>query len=65
MTNAQYEMIQQGLNGVVYAQVSGDVVAEVRAESRLFDYCLNAGMSFDEPNHIDWAALRLGDWLSA
>lgn len=64
MTNDhQMEILQTGLNGVVYAQIAGDPVAEIRAENRLLDYCFDAGMDHDEPNHVDWAAIKLGEWM--
>ena len=28
----------------------------IRLSNRLFDACLDAGMSYDEPNHEEWAA---------
>lgn len=40
-----------------------DPVGYVRATNRLFDACLDAGMSFDEPSHEDWAAERVTAWL--
>lgn len=30
--------------------------SEAREQSRLFDACLDAGMSFDEGDHVAWAA---------
>lgn len=37
--------------------------AAVRAESRLFDACIEAGMSHDEPDHCAWASERVARWL--
>jgi hypothetical protein len=28
----------------------------IRLSNRLFDACLDAGMSYDEPDHIEWAS---------
>lgn len=35
----------------------------IRASNRLLDACLDAGMSHDEPDHQDWAAERVAQWL--
>lgn len=59
-----YETIQSAFNGVVLSRAETDPMGRVRAEGRLFDVCLDNGMDFDEPNHIEWAAVQLGDWLS-
>lgn len=40
-----------------------DPRAYVRADSRLLDACLDAGMSHDEPSHGAWASARIGSWL--
>ncbi len=67
MTNElhQAEVLQDAFNAIVWAQASKDARAEVRAESRLFDLCLTAGMDFDEPNHIEWAAIRINDVMGS
>lgn len=62
MTNEQHaEILQSAFNKIVWAQAAGDLVGETRAESRLFDLCLAAGMSFDEPSTIEWAATFIND----
>ena len=48
------------------AILAEETPSEAREQSRLFDACLNAGMSFDEPDHVAWATLRLSsDLVSA
>lgn len=37
--------------------------AYIRATNVLFDACLGAGMSHDEPDHEAWAAERVTRWL--
>lgn len=61
----QAEVLQTAFNGIVWARAANDAVAEVKAESRLFDLCLNQGMDFDEPNHIEWAAERINSVMGA
>lgn len=40
--------------------------SEAREQSRLFDACLDAGMSFDEPDCVAWATDRVtADLVSA
>lgn len=54
-------------NEINEARESGDVVLEVRLESRLFDLCVSAGMDLDEEDHLEWAAAwsadNENDWL--
>lgn len=35
----------------------------IRQSNILFDACLDAGMSFDEPDHVAWALERTTEWL--
>lgn len=65
MTAAQSEILQAAFNRVVWAHNDTDVHAVPRAESRLFDVCLDQGMSFDEPNHIEWAAERINEFMGS
>ena len=40
--------------------------SEAREQSRLFDACLDAGMAFDEPDHVAWAGRAVtADLVSA
>lgn len=40
-------------------------VIYIRTSNRLFDMCLTAGMEFDEPDHEEWASIRIAHWLCA
>lgn len=62
---AKYEALQTAFNGVVWAQTSPDPHAIPRAESRLFGECLDQGMDFDQPNHIEWAAERINEYMGS
>lgn len=59
LPSAKAEKLQTAFNAIVWARAAHDPIAEVRAESRLFDVCLASGMDFDEPNHIEWAAVEI------
>jgi len=50
-------------HAVAEAEAGSDRRAEVQAESRLYDACIGAGMSHDEPNHMEWAGRRIAAWL--
>ena len=63
--NHQIEKMQSAFNAVVWAHTSDDPHAIPRAESRLFDLCIDAGMSFDEPNHIEWAAVAINNEMGS
>lgn len=64
MTNElhQAEKMQTTLN---MALLMSCPISRVSAESRLFDLCLEAGMDFDEPDHIEWAAVRINDVMGS
>lgn len=55
----QAEIIQTAFNSLVWARAATDPRAEIRAENILLDACIDAGMSHDEPNHIEWAAMQI------
>lgn len=58
------ETLNGALNAYLYASLN-EAADEARRESRLFDACLAAGMSFDEPDASGWATARILDWLQA
>lgn len=43
--------------------VASDPRGYVRQSNVLFDACLDAGMSQDEPDHEAWGAERVARWL--
>ncbi len=62
----QLEVLNQEHQSLLYfgdCMTCTDPRGYVRQSNRLFDACLDAGMSFDEPDHHDWAAIRIGEWL--
>lgn len=59
MMNHQIEVLNTALNGYLAAERGTDFRAMVRAESVLFDACLDAGMDHDEPVLTDWAAITV------
>lgn len=63
--NEKVEIMQTAFNALVWARGAQDPMAEVRAESVLFDACLSAGMDFDEPNHIEWAAVAINNSMGS
>jgi hypothetical protein len=63
-TPIDHEGLQRRFNAVIYARVNNNYRDEPIAESRLLDLCIASGMDPDEPDHIGWTAIKLGDWLS-
>jgi len=65
---ATLEVLNTAYNALLYA---GDFMASenprdwIRKSNILLDACLDAGMSYDEPSHENWAAERLATWLLA
>lgn len=60
MTEQQAEALQNAFTSMAMQTCPHEIV---RGESRLFDYCLAAGMSFDEPDHIEWASSAINTWM--
>jgi hypothetical protein len=61
---ATLEILADAFDALTRARIAGPV-AEVRAESRLFDVCILAGMDRHEPDHLAWAGERVAAWLCA
>lgn len=36
----------------------------VRATNALLDAAINCGMSFDEPDHVEWSAVLVAQWMA-
>lgn len=72
-TEAQMEVLSGALDSALRAEATvkaGDLSSEaVRREIHttnvLLDACIEAGMSHDEADHVGWAAVRVGQWLTA
>ena len=65
-TEAQLEVLNDAHQALLRAgdfMTCADPVLWIRKTNILFDACLDAGMSFDEPNHEEWAAIRVAQWL--
>lgn len=60
-----HDAIKDAFTGLVMARGLRDPQGCVRAESRLYDVCLDSGMSFDEPDHVSWAGGVLTKWWAA
>ena len=55
----KFEQVDGALSALRYAgdfMTCGDPRAWIRKSNILFDACIDAGMSRDEPNHEEWAA---------
>lgn len=53
------------LNRMGEFETCADPRGYVRQSNVLFDACLDAGMSFDEPDHVSWAHERVFATLMA
>ena len=42
-----------------------NVTAAIRAENVLLDFCVKAGMSYDETDSREWASSRVAKWMCA
>jgi hypothetical protein len=65
-TEAHLEKLNQEHQALLYLGgflTAADGRGWVRQSSILLDACIDAGMSFDEPDHREWASRRLGEWL--
>jgi hypothetical protein len=54
-----FEMADGALDAILRAgdfENTADPRDWIRKSNRLLDVCLNAGMSYDEPDHHAWAA---------
>ena len=65
--DAKNEILMSALDAYnrAAASISANPQAAVRAESRLFDAALAAGMPFDEAAPHEWAAVKITRWLVA
>jgi len=67
-TEAQLEVLNDAFDAAVR---DGDFMATddprgwIYRSSVLYDTCIDAGMSLDEPDHRAWAARRVTQWLVA
>lgn len=64
----QMDALFTAYNALVLAgdfNTTSDPRAWVRLSNILFDACLDAGMSYDEPDHEKWAALTVTKCLLA
>lgn len=62
-TQQTLEVLNDAHQALLRSDFDADPRRYVRATNRLFDACLEAGMSQDEPNHELWAAERVTRWL--
>lgn len=63
-TMNRLDKLQTAFNAVVWARGAHDLRGETIAESRLFDACIADGMSVDECDHVEWAAIRINDLMA-
>ena len=59
------EVLNDAHQALLRCDVAAEPVRYVGLTNRLFDACLDAGMSQDEPDHEAWAAERVALWLVA
>jgi len=56
------EILADAFTAYARADFDTDPAAFVRAESRLLDACVAAGMDYAEPAMEEWAADRVAKW---
>ena len=56
------EVLADAFTSFARCNFDTDPVAFVRAESRLLDAAIGAGMDYDEPDLTEWAAARVAKW---
>jgi hypothetical protein len=42
-----------------------DPRGHIQQSNRLFDLCIDCGMTLDESDHVAWASTRVAEWLSS
>lgn len=71
-TTQNFEVLSTAYDALTRARLASDRTpsadafrAQVQAERRLFDACIDCGMSLYEPVITEWAATRVTCWLMA
>lgn len=67
-TLQKLEALNEAHQALLYAgdfETAADPRGWIRKSNILLDACIDAGMSHDEPDHHDWAAIRVAEWLIA
>lgn len=62
MTLSDFEALDGSLSALLYFgdfETCDDPRGYIRASNRLYDACIGAGMSHDEPDHEQWAAAKV------
>lgn len=59
------ERLNDAHQALLRCDVEVHPVRYVSLTNRLFEACVTAGMSHDEPDHEAWAAERVARWLVA
>ena len=59
---SSFEALDGAMNALLYLgdfETCADPRGYIRASNRLYDACLDAGMSREEPDHEKWACVRI------
>jgi len=64
ISEGKMERLSTALTAVLVAVDYVDVHRLPRAESRLMDAAMDCGASFDTPDFVEWAAVKVAAWLA-